>query len=260
MLSRLACLLVALAAALSLPGCASGGAGENTGGSGGGGDTSLTVLAAASLAESFTELAEAYEAATGTEVSLSFAASSTLAAQVLDGAPADVIALADEVTMGRVVAGGGTLGAPELVATNQLEIVVEAGNPHGITSLADLADPSLLVVLAAAEVPAGRYAAEVLGAADVEVAPVSYEASVRAVLNKVVLGEADAGLVYRTDVIAGGEAVTGVEIPEELNALARYPVAVAAEAQSPDAARAFVEFVRSDEGRAVLVRHGFGVL
>jgi molybdate transport system substrate-binding protein len=226
-------------------------------GAGDGGDE-LTVLAAASLTEPLTELADMFEEAEGVEVTLSFAASSEVVSQVLDGAPADVVALADDVTTGRLVDGGGVHGDPVTFATNRLEIVVEAGNPLGIRTLADLADPSVVFVTTSPEVPIGRYTGQVLDAAGVEVAPASLEASARGVLTKVSLGEADAGIVYRTDVLAAGDSATGVEIPDELNVEARLFAAVAAESGDPGRARRFVDLLLSEQGRDVLARHGFG--
>jgi len=223
------------------------------------GDTgAITVLAAASLTESFTELAAAFEDANpGVSVTLGFAASSELATQINEGAPADVFASADEANMIRVVDGIGTRSEPEVFATSSLQIIVEAGNPMGIASIADLADPDLVFVTAAPEVPIGRYTLDVLTAAGVEVTPRSLESSVSGIVSKVTLGEADAGIVYETDVRAAGERAEGVAIPAEVNVVARYLIAVPAESGDQAAADAFIEFVVSDAGQAILASFGF---
>jgi molybdate transport system substrate-binding protein len=135
--------------------------------------------------------------------------------------------------------------------------VVEKGNPKSIQGLDDLANPDLKVVLAAPDVPAGTYAAEALGKADVTVKPVSEEDNVKAVITKVSLGEADAGIVYVTDVAAGGDKVEGVDIPEELNVLATYPIATVKASQAQDQAQAFMDLVLSAEGQQVLKEYGF---
>jgi molybdate transport system substrate-binding protein len=220
-------------------------------------DETATVFAAASLTESFTAIGAAFTAKhPGEHASFSFGASSALATQVEQGAPADVIATADEVTMKKLV-DAGLVDAPHTFAKNRLAIAVERKNPKGVHGLADLAKPELKVVLAAEQVPVGRYARQVLAAAKVTLTPVSLEPDVKAVLTKVALGEADAGIVYATDVKASKGKVDGVEIPEAQNAVAVYPIAVSKHAANPAAAKAFVEFVLSAEGRAILERFGF---
>ena len=149
------------------------------------------------------------------------------------------------------------VGTPQNFASNQLQIVVEKGNPKDVQSLEDLAGSDLKVVLAAPDVPAGKYAAEALGKAGVTVKPVSEEDNVKAVVTKVSLGEADAGIVYVTDVTAGGDKVEGVEIPEELNVLATYPIATVKASTAPDQAQAFMDLVLSAEGQQVLEEYGF---
>jgi molybdate transport system substrate-binding protein len=157
-----------------------------------------------------------------------------------------------------VVAGAGAVaGEPVTFATNRLEIAVEAGNPKGIDGLGDLARGDLKVVLAAEEVPAGRYAREALDAAGVAVTPASLETDVRAVLSKVALGEADAGIVYASDVVAAGDSVAGVEIPDEHNVIASYPAATVATAPNARAANAFVSYLMTEQARAMLQDHGF---
>ena len=220
----------------------------------------ITVFAAASLTEAFDALGEAFAAANpGATLRYNTAASSSLAAQILQGAPVDVFASADEVSMDSVVGGPGTRGEPQVFATNVLEILVAPGNPRGIADLQDLADPELLVVVADPRVPIGRYTAQVLDRAGVQVAPRSLEESVKGVVTKVTLGEADAGIVYRTDVLAAGSAGDGVAIPGGVNVVARYPIAVLSEAPNPAGAAAFSAFVRAAPGRAILEAHGFGV-
>jgi molybdate transport system substrate-binding protein len=218
----------------------------------------ITVFAAASLTDAFTELGEAFgEAEPGASATFNFAASSELARQLLEGARADVFASADEANMSKLTDGGGAAGEPVTFATNRLEIITAPGNPLGITGLADLAKPELIVVTCAVEVPCGTYAEQVFSNAGVTVTPKSYEENVRAVANKVTLGEADAGIVYSTDVTAAGEDAGGVEIPDDVNVVAEYPIAVTAESGDPDTARAFVDFVLGEEGQAILARYGF---
>lgn len=229
-----------------------------------GGDTAVSgdvagelfVFAAASLTDAFERLGEAFVRANpDVEVVFNHAGSQTLASQIDEGAPADVFASANPAQMDAVAAG--LTGRPETFTGNRLAIAVEPGNPHDIGMVADLADPALLVVLPAADVPAGRYAREVLDAAGVEVAPVSSERDVRAALAKVELGEADASIVYASDLVAAGGSADAVEIAVEQNVSARYPIAVLAGARNPTAARAFVDFVLSAEGQEILAEHGF---
>jgi molybdate transport system substrate-binding protein len=248
--TRLAALLAV--AALALTGC---GGDEAGGGSGAAGPGELTVFAAASLTAAFTELGERYTAANGgAEVTFNFAGSQALATQIRQGAPADVFASADLSNMDKVE---DLVGTPRSFASNRLAIVVERGNPRGITGLHDLAGPDLKVVLAAEEVPAGKYAKQVLDRAGVKVTPVSQEDNVKAVVTKVSLGEADAGIVYVTDVTAGGDKVEGVDLPADQNVTATYPIATVKASKAPEAAQAFVDLVRSAEGQQVLKEYGF---
>jgi molybdate transport system substrate-binding protein len=217
----------------------------------------LIVATPASLTDVFERLGDAFvHEHPDVEVVLNIASSSSLAAQLLAGAPGDVFASADSGQMQRVV-DAGLARDPEVLATNELAIAVEPGNPPGVTGLRDLARDDLVLVLAGEEVPAGRYAAQVLAAADVEVAPASLELDVRAVLGKVAAGEADAGLVYRSDVVAGGDRVEGIPIPAADNVVAKYPVAVLAEARDPSLADAFVGFVQGPDGDRALLDAGF---
>jgi molybdate transport system substrate-binding protein len=218
----------------------------------------VTVFAAASLTDAFSELGAAYSSTNpDAMVTFSFAASSELAAQIGEGAPADVFASADLATMSALSDAGLTAGEPVVFTTNRLQIAVEPGNPKGTTGLADLADDELVVVACAPIVPCGRYTQRILHDAGVAVEPTSLEESARAVVSKVALGEADAGIAYATDVIAAGDAADGVEIPADVNVVAEYPIAVTTEAADPEAAQAFVDFVLSDAGQAILESHGF---
>ena len=218
---------------------------------------SITVLAAASLQEPFTELGRRFEDRhPGTSVRFSFDASSTLARQVEAGAPADVLATADRPTMAPL-ADAGLVTAPAVLARNRLAIIVARGNPHRVRSLADLGPGELDVVLCAPDVPCGRLAATALARAGVEVRPRSLEPNVKGVVAKVTLGEADAGLVYLTDLRAAGGRAEGVEIPAEQNVVTEYPVAMVRSAPNPAAAARFVDLARSDEGRKVLAAAGF---
>ncbi|MFM8267209.1 MAG: molybdate ABC transporter substrate-binding protein, partial [Ilumatobacteraceae bacterium] len=219
----------------------------------------LKVFAASSLTDAFTELGRAFEAShPDIEVTFNFAASSALATQISEGTPADVFAAADTVSMGRVVSDGGSTGEPLVFATNTAQIIVGPGNPQGITSLDDLTDSGLIVIACDPEVPCGRYAQQILAAAGLEVTFRSFEENARAVTSKVVLGEADAGIVYRTDVVAAASNAAAVDIPTDVNVVAEYPIAVTPQSSDPDAARAFVDFVRSPQGQAILASFGFG--
>jgi len=219
----------------------------------------VTVFAGASLTDAFTELGTAFEDANpGTTVTFNFAGSQQLATQITtDGAPADVFASADQTQMDVVGEAALLAGGPVVFARNRLEISVEPGNPAGIATLDDLGRDGIGVVLAADEVPAGRYAREALDAAGVTVRPVSLETDVRAVLTKVSLGEADAGIVYTSDIAAAEDTVEGVAIPDEDNVIAAYLIATLRDAPSAEAARAFVETVRSEKGQETLDAYGF---
>lgn len=218
----------------------------------------LVVLAAASLTDVVTDLAAALEAEhPGLTVQTSFGASSALATQVVSGAPADVIVTASPATMTTVTDALG--GDPVVVATNQLQIAVPAGNPGGVTTLADLADPARTVALCAAEVPCGAVGAQVLAKAGVTPAPDTLERDVRAVLTRLQLDEADAGLVYRTDVIAADGAVEGIDVPADVQVPTDYPALVVPDAPHPRAAAAFVALLQGPVGRQALEDAGFDV-
>lgn len=238
---------------LVLAACSSEGLAGNDG-SGSNEPQTVTVFSAASLTDAFDEIASEFgEANDNVDVEFNFLASSDLAAQIIEGAPADVFASADEANMTRIT-DEGLAQDPVVFAENRLAIAVPSGNPEGISSLSDLEDPEFVVVLCNEECPAGRYAIEIFGAVGITVEPDSLEADVRGVLTRVGLGEADAGLVYVTD-IAADPAVEGVEIPDEDNVVATYPIA-ALEGAPPGAAE-FVDFVRSESGRRILSEYGF---
>ncbi|MBA2530389.1 MAG: molybdate ABC transporter substrate-binding protein [Euzebyales bacterium] len=218
----------------------------------------LTVFAASSLIEAFEGMRSAFaEHHPDTDVTFNFAGSQRLAAQIAQGAPADVFASASGAQMDAVVEAGLAEGQPRPFAGNRLQIAVEPGNPKGIATLRDLAAADVKLVLGALQVPAGRYAAEALEAAGVDVEPVSLETDVRQVLSKVALGEADAGIVYVTDVTGAGAQVEGVPIPAEDNVPVTYPIVALAEAPNPGMAADWVDFVLSDRGQSILADHGF---
>jgi molybdate transport system substrate-binding protein len=230
------------------------GAGEPTAGATG--DT--LVFAAASLTEAFTEIGDAFMAGhPGATVRFNFASSSDLVTQITQGAEADVFASADEANMAKLTTAGGAAGEPRVFATNSLQIIVEPGNPKGISGLVDLAKPGVLYVTAGPEVPIGRYAAQVLEAAGVAPSPVSLEQNVKGIVTKVTLGEADAGIVYATDVLAAGSRASGVDIPAGLNIVATYPVVVTRAGPNPGGGQAFVDSVLSGQGQTILARYGF---
>lgn len=221
----------------------------------------LVVFAAASLTEAFADIATGFELANpDTKIIFNSAGSQQLAGQIIAGAPADVFASADTRQMDNVAEQGLLAAAPVPFAQNELAIAVERGNPLDINGLEDLARPDLAVVLAADEVPAGRYTNEMLAAKGIPVAPVSREPSVRAALSRVVLGEADAGVVYRSDISANSGDVTGVAIPAEDNIIATYPAAVIAGGNHSEAGQLFVAYLVGTNGQATLLDHGFGVL
>lgn len=215
----------------------------------------ITVFAAASLTDAFEEIGATFEQANpGAAVEFNFAASSALREQILAGAPADVFASANQSNMVAVADGGVVDGSPTTFALNRLEIAAPAGNPGGVTGLADFADSELLIGLCAAEVPCGEFGREALGLAGVEPSIDTNEPDVRSLLTKVEEGELDAGIVYHTDVVAAGERVEGIEIPAEHNVVADYPIAAL---RTSGAAAAFVAYVVSPGGAAILERYGF---
>jgi len=229
--------------ALAVAGCGSADAGDSG---------EITVYAAASLTESFTELGERFEAEEGTKVTFNFGGSSALAKQITEGAPADVFASASPTNMEQVSAVD-----PTTFVRNKLMIAVPRGNPGKVTSLADLSDDDRKIALCAEEVPCGAAATKAFAAAGLTPRPDTLEQDVKAALTKVRLGEVDAALVYRTDVLAAGDEVEGIEFPEADQAVNEYPIAVLKDAPNREGAKAFVEFVLSADGEAVLTKAGF---
>ena len=219
---------------------------------------SLTVLAAASLTAAFNKIgADLHTRYPGVDVKFSFAGSPTLVTQIQQGAQADVFASADQANMQKVVTGGFNMGTPSVFAHNKLEIAVQSGNPKHITSLSDLANSAIKVVVCAPGVPCGTYSTTTFGKAGITVKPVSQEQDVKAVLTKVGLGEADAGIVYVTDVKAAGTQVEGVTIPDSVNTTAEYPIVELKTTQGESAAKAFVDYVVGTQGQKTLERFGF---
>lgn len=222
-------------------------------------DGTVTVFAAASLKESFTALGQEFEKAhPGAKVSFNFGGSDSLAASITGGAPADVFAAASPKTMKTVSDAGDTAAAPVTFVRNQLEIATLPGNPDKIASLKDLTTKSgLKVVLCDKTVPCGAAAQKALKASGLALTPVSYEQDVKSALTKVELKEADAAVVYRTDVKAAGAKVQGVEFPESAKAVNDYPIALLKDAPNAAAAQAFIDLVKSPEGQKVLTGAGF---
>lgn len=230
-----------------------------TGCSGGADDESLTVLAAASLSGTFGELEQAFhDEHPGVDVRLSFDSSATLAGQVVEGAPADVLATADEQTMESAVAAGATDGRPAAFASNRLVLVVPDDNPARIHSVADLDKKGVDYVVCVPSAPCGHIAVAALDEAGIDAPAASEEADVKAVLSKVMLGEADAGLVYSTDALDAGESVRTFEISSSPATTTRYFVAALRDAASPELARDWVDLVLSKRGQKVLADAGFG--
>lgn len=223
-----------------------------------GGGRTLTVFAAASLTEAFGALQQRFEHDhPGVDVRLSVGGSSTLAQQIVEGAPVDVFASADERTMREVADAGRLDGTPAVFATNTLMIAVQPGNPHHIRRFADLGAGGLTVIVCAPQVPCGAAIEHVERSTGVTLRPASEEQNVKAVLTKVEAGEADAGLVYASDV-ASTDRVEGVPFPETSSAVNTYPVAVLADAPEPGLARQFQELVLGPVGQRELVKAGFG--
>ena len=217
----------------------------------------ITVFAASSLNAGYSAIGKEFQKShPGTIVTFTFGGSSMLVSQIQQGAIGDVFASADQPNMQKLIDTRLTAESPIVFARNNLEIVVGKGNPKHITSLSDLGRSGLVVVLCAPAVPCGRYAAQALQKAGVSVRPASQEADVKAVLSKVALGEADAGIVYITDVKAAGTAVEGVAIPAAVNVVAEYPIVILKDSQNRALARAFISYVLTD-GRRILARYGF---
>ena len=221
--------------------------------------TSLRIAATSSLTEVFNDIGEQFMLANpDITIAFNFASSSDLALQISQGLPADVFASADVKNMAKVTDAGLLHGQPVAFATNSLEIVVEKGNPLFIDSLARLASPGLLFVTCPIEVPIGGYTAEVLRNAGVTVTPASLEENVKGILTKVSLGEADAGIVYRTDILAAGNSVTGVPIADNVNVTTKYLIGALRDSQNQDASQRFSIFLSSEQGQKIFSQFGFG--
>jgi molybdate transport system substrate-binding protein len=224
---------------------------------GGGVSGTITVFAAASLTETFTALGQQFESQhPGTTVKFSFAGSGTLAQQISNGAPADVLATASKSTMDTVVKAGDVT-APTTFARNVLTIAVPPDNPARIAGLADLARPGVKVELCATEQPCGAAASAVLANAALRVKAVSLGQDVKAVLTAVRTGEVDAGLVYVTDARSAGTSVLNIPIPAGVNVSTTYPIGTVKDSRNATTARAFVDFVLSPTGRSALTDAGF---
>jgi molybdate transport system substrate-binding protein len=244
-------------AAVSLLLTACGNAAGDSGGASTTSENTITVAAAASLTEAFTQIGKEFEATKpGTKVTFNFGSSATLATQIAEGAPLDVFAAASPATM-KMVTDVGAAEPPTDFVSNTLEIAVPKGNPGRIASLRDLADKSKKIAICAPQVPCGAAAVKVFAAAKIAPAPDTLEQDVKAALQKVSSDEVDAALVYKTDVIAGGDEVAGIEFPEAEQAVNVYPIAAIKGSANPAAAQQFVDYVLSSEGQAVLAKAGF---
>ncbi len=227
-------------------------------GCGGGERSVVLVSAAASLTDAFHEIEVEFETANPDwDVVLNFAGSSTLREQILVGAPVDVFAPASEAIMQEVVADELTAGSPAEFARNRLAIAVPRGNPAGVSGLDDFADPALLIGLCAPAVPCGELARQALARARVTAVPDTNEPDVRALLTKIEAGELDAGIVYESDLVAGGDGITGIAISDQHNVAARYPIAVVTSGSNPDGGAAFVAFVATEQSSSILAANGF---
>ena len=219
--------------------------------------TTIEVYAASSLATPFAYAGLAFEESTGVKVQFNLGASSDLARFVQEGAPADVFASADVANMDKVESQD-LLDSPSVIfATNYLEIIVEKGNPLNISSLEDLSNPDLIFVTTNPDVPIGKYTAEVLRKAGVSVTPDSFESNVKGIMLKVASGEADAGIVYHSEVIASDGQVEGVKIPTEFNIVAKYPIGIIKNSENKEQAQDFIDFLLSPKGQALLTQYGF---
>ena len=262
---RIGTLLLVLLAALALTGCA--GSSDEAGdavtassaeSSEGGLSGTLTVFAAASLTDVFTDLGNQLEKANPElDVRFNFAGSSVLATQITQGAPADVFASANQPQMKVVTAAGLQADDPTVFTENVLEIAVPKGNPGRVTGLADFANRHLRLAICAPDVPCGAAATKVFQAAGIAAVPDTEEEDVRAALTKVELGEVDAALVYASDVVSAGDEVTGIDFPEAGQAINEYPIVALQGAPNPAAAQAFVALVFSGAGRKALEDSGF---
>ena len=218
----------------------------------------ITVFAAASLTDAFNEIGAAFtKAYPQAKATFSFDASSALVQQITQGAPADLLASADQANMDKLTKAGLNGGAPQVFANNLLGIIVPPGNPKGVKGVEDLANPDLKVVLCADGVPCGTYAKQILTTAGVTVNPVSLDQNVKGVVTKVTTGEADAGIVYVTDIAAAGSKAAGVEIPKDINVVAVYPIAPTKASQNTVVDQAFIGFLLGSQGQGILAKYGF---
>lgn len=231
----------------------------------------LNVSAAASLTDAFNEIGADFAAAhPGTQLVFNFAGSNQLATQIGEGAPVDVFASANNTQMGVAIESGRIIsGTQRTFVRNRLVVITPGDNPAGLATLQDLATPGIKVIFAASEVPVGQYTLDFLDKAEADGSlgagfkeavlanVVSYEENVRAVLTKIVLGEADAGIVYTSDVGAAAEEITQIEIPDALNTIASYPIAPLSDSPNPELAQQFVDYVLALEGQQVLAVYGF---
>ena len=247
---------VSLVAACGTPSTSPGGT-TSPGAASSGGQT-LTVFAAASLKGTFTTIGQQFETAhPGTKVAFSFAGSSDLVTQLQQGAPADVFASADTANMAKATGDDLVAGSPVNFATNTLTIAVPPDNPAQVTSFADLTKPGVKVVVCAAQVPCGAAAAKIEKATNTDLKPVSEENAVTDVLGKVESGEADAGLVYVTDVKGAGDKVKGIAFEESRQAVNTYPIATLTASKNGELAGQFVQLVTGSAGQQVLADAGF---
>lgn len=246
--------------ALALAGCSSSGSSDSSGSDAGGDSTkTITIFAAASLqgpmdtvAKDFTKAHPEY-----TVKPIVYDGSQALATQAIDGADVDVLAFASEKSL-EPVTKAGVVDSSKIFATNTLEIAVAPGNPKGVKTFEDLTKSGVSVVTCASEVPCGQATDKVEKATGVTLKPVSEETNVTSVVNRVAEGEADAGLVYTTDVTAAGDKLEGVEFPESDEAVNKYPVAVNTKSKDPEGAQAFEDYLLSSDGQKVLSEAGFG--
>ncbi|MGH8860831.1 MAG: molybdate ABC transporter substrate-binding protein [Jatrophihabitantaceae bacterium] len=251
---RRAVIAAAVCTALVAPACSSSAGAKSSAGHLSG---SIKVFAASSLKEAFTTLGSQFEAAhQDTKVIFNFDASSALASSITQGQQADVFASASTKNMGTVVSAGDASASTSFVS-NTMEIATPAGNPAKVTGIADLAEPGLKVALCDPAVPCGATAQEVFDKAKVGVRAITTEPDVKATLAVVEIKEVDAGMVYVTDVRAAGSKVTGVKIPDDINASTSYPIAALKNSGNPDLAKAWVDYVLSDVGQKVLRGAGF---
>jgi molybdate transport system substrate-binding protein len=221
--------------------------------------STLTIYAAASMQTTFDTLKTTFEAEhPGTTVMLNYAGSQALATQLVEGATADVFVSANDTQMKVVTDAGLNAADPRVFATNQLQIAVPPSNPAAISTFADLTKPEVKLVVCAPAVPCGAATVKVEKATGVTLAPVSEEQAVTSVLSKVQAGEADAGLVYKTDVIAAGDTVTGIEFPESSEAINRNPVVLLKSAPQGELGQAWIDLLFSEQGQQVFADAGFG--